>query len=256
MAIRTAILSDIHGNLEALDAVLADAAKCGADRFVCLGDIIGFGADVVACVDRVREVCAWSLMGNHEYRLREHIAGRWTLNENQAGWVKREVELLVPGKSPNLADKRRWDWLRRLETQVWEGKITYVHGRPTDPILGWITQPEASVPRLLSAEFDLVEQTCFHGHTHIPGLIEPDGKWREVRASDVRFDLATGRKTLVNVGAVGQPRDENPQACYVLHEAHEVRFRRVDYDIAGAAAKIRATKVIPDVQAERLKYGR
>lgn len=256
MAVRTAILSDIHGNLEALEAVLADAAACGADRFVCLGDILGFGADVVACVDRVREVCAWSLLGASEHHLREFAAGRYTPNDMERGWMKRETELFVPGQSPQLADKRRWDWIRRLEREVWEGEITYVHGTPTDPVSGWIEAAHESIPRLLEPEFNLVRSICFMGSTHIPVVLRSDGVVHAPNASDLRLELPPGAKALVNVGSVGQPRDDNPAACYVLQEGREVRYRRVTYDHGRAAAKIRAAKVIPEIQAERLKYGR
>lgn len=257
MAVRTAILSDIHGNLEALEAVFADAAACGADRFVCLGDILGFGADVVACVDRVREVCEWSLTGDHEFMLREYLAGRWTPNQQAKRYCDWEAALLVPGKSPQLADKRRWDWIRRLETQVWEGEMTFMHGRPTDPILGWISETEASAaPRTLDADFELIRDIGFIGHTHIPAVFRPDAISERVSARDVTISFPPGTKALVNVGSVGQPRDDNPDACFVLQEGREVRYRRVSYDQAGAAAKIRAAKVISEVQAERLKYGR
>lgn len=257
MAIRTAILSDIHGNLEALEAVLADAATCGADRFVCLGDIIGFGADVVACVDRVREVCAWSLMGDHEYNLREYLAGRMKTNPSAEERLKWESDLLVPGRAPELADKRRWDWLRRLETQVWEGKLTYVHARPTDPMLGWIGPDEAKSRQAMSADFELIHSWAFHGHSHVPGILLEGGDCKSVVAPDVRFELTSTKKALIDVGSVGQPRDGHAEACYVLHEGQEVRFRRVTYDVETAARKIEALAVGGrEMVGMRLRRGR
>ncbi len=257
MAARTAILSDIHGNLEALEAVLADAADHGADRFVCLGDNIGFGADIVACVDRVREVCAWSLMGDHEYNLREYLAGRLKPDRAAEDRLKWEADLLVPGRTPELADKRRWDWVRRLETQVWEGKLTYIHARPTDPVLGWIGAEEARSRQAMSADFEIIHSFAFHGHSHVPGIVLEGGDCKAVVAPDVRFELSPTKKALIDVGSVGQPRDGHPEACYVLHEGMEVRFRRVSYDVEAAARKIEALPVGGrEMLGMRLRRGR
>lgn len=257
MATRTAILSDIHGNLEALEAVLADAASCGADRFVCLGDILGFGADVVACVDRVREVCAWSLMGDHEYNLREYLAGRLKPNRAAEDRLKWEADLLVPGRTPRLVDKRRWDWVRRLETQVWEGKTTYIHARPTDPVLGWIGLDEAASRQAMSADFALIQDIAFHGHSHVPGILDDRGVSKTPNAGDVRIEWKPGVKALIDVGSVGQPRDGHADACYVLQEGVEVRFRRVKYDVEAAARKIERLPVGEgEMLAMRLRKGR
>lgn len=235
MAVRTAILSDIHGNLEALEAVLADAAACGADRFVCLGDILGFGADVVACVDRVREVCAWSLLGHHEWMLREHVAGR-TASWGAAARERLDWEAvqLAPRKAGAPDSVVRWEWLRGLQRQVWEGKRTYVHGCPSDPVSGWFFPQYEQYANALQSELDLIESVCLHGHTHVPVAVI-NGHVHQFAGDATHFELPEDGKALINVGAVGQPGDGDPRASYALATTSGVMIRRVTYDEIGRA---------------------
>ena len=239
---RYAILSDIHGNLEALDAVLADAAP-HADAVLCLGDIVGYGADPVACIERVSERAHAVVAGNHEHG----VAGLLDL-----GWFNPRARAAAEWTRRRLDDDHR-TWLASRPLVLEIDDATLVHASPAKP---------AEWDYLVSAEDGyevfsaFATRVCFVGHSHCPGVwsVGSSGPGHDPGGADV--ELERGRRYLINVGSVGQPRDRDPRAAYALWDVddHRVAIRRVPYDLATARRKILAAG-LPRPLAERLLIG-
>lgn len=254
----TAIISDIHGNLEALQAVLADIEARGVKRIVCLGDIIGYGADPLKCIDLVRQKCEWSLMGNHDFGVLYEPTNFNTSAESAAFWT-REV---LDADPDDAARRARYEFLGRLRVRVVEqngaGTVLFVHGSPRRPINEYIFPDDvASAPDKLSTIFERVPRICFVGHTHVPGVFvdEPDF-FMPGELTNSTYTISDEEKAIVNVGSVGQPRDLDPRASYVIVDGKSVQFVRLAYDIEGAAKKIKAVPSLNDWLADRLFEGR
>ena len=238
----TALISDIHGNLEALDAVLAEIQARRPRRVLCLGDVVGYGASPNECLAKVRKHCELVLLGNHDaaasggpeaarFNIYARVAAEWT--------------------AKTLTRENR-EYLQRLPVTSSQGSFYLVHASPACP-RDW---------EYLLDRFDaepqfhyFTEPICFIGHTHQPAvyMADPAG-CKSLPLSNVT--LEPDRRYIVNVGSVGQPRDHDPRACFVVyHEAAgAVEFVRVPYDIEGAQAKIRAAQ-LPEVLAARLATG-
>ncbi len=258
MALR-AVISDIHGNLEALRAVLADIEAEGADEIVCLGDIVGYGPNPVECVNIIRKVCRWSLCGNHDAALfMSHALG---FNESAAkavAWQRRKMKpgfFALPGK---LA---RWLWLENLPSLRREGKGIYVHASPRDPLMEYVLEEDFKdngfgISDKATEMFECFDEICFVGHSHRPGVATHDFRWiKPTDLPDNTYYIPSGRKTLINIGAVGQPRDRNKDSCYVLFDGNSVRYRRVPYDVQTTMKKMTAVPELDKRLADRLQYG-
>ena len=239
---KLALLSDIHGNLEALEAVLADVAACGPHAMACLGDFVGYGASPNECTDRLKPLIEVAVIGNHDAAAlgRLRLGGFQTDAATAARWT---AEQLTP---PNRA------FLETLPfTVTWHGQRV-VHATPSEPEEWHYVLSIADA----ELEFDAFrERVGFIGHSHVPGSFETDG----ARVSYLRtpvVELRAGCRYLVNVGSVGQPRDGDPRAAWLLFDTDGDRLehRRVEYDIEGAAGRIRAAG-LPSFLAERLKWG-
>ena len=239
------ILTDIHGNLEALEAVLADAEGL-YDCVLCLGDVVGYGADPNAVTEWARDEASAVVRGNHD-RACSGSEGLEYFNpaaRASAIWTRRA-----------LTDENRQylDQLQRgpLRIEEPQGQFLLVHGSPIDEDQYLSSMDDAS---LMEGHLEL--PATFFGHTHLQGgfRLAPDGIAR-IRATQ-KLQMVPGYHYLINPGSVGQPRDGDPRAAYVLYsiEDQTVEYRRVDYDIDGAAAKIRAAK-LPEVLAARLFDG-
>lgn len=240
---RYAILSDIHANLEALRAVLGDA-RGRADTLLCLGDIVGYGADPEACIELVAEHCRLTVGGNHEHA----VAGRIDL-----GWFNPYARAAAEWTHDRLDDDQR-AWLGSLPLVSEAGDATLVHASPAHPE-DW--------DYLVSAEDGFgafgafTTRLCFVGHSHLPGRWV-QGSWGQAHAAGTQaVTIDPGCRYIVNVGSVGQPRDRDPRAAYALWdvEARTVTIRRVAYDLAAARAKIIAAG-LPKFLADRLAEGR
>jgi diadenosine tetraphosphatase ApaH/serine/threonine PP2A family protein phosphatase len=238
-----AVFSDIHSNLEALEAVLADMATLGIKRCICLGDTVGYGANPAQCLDRVRALGCPILLGNHD----EAAAGDGGLDDMskaaQAGLLYSREKLSVEQRA----------FLRDLPHAAAAEKVQFVHASLGGPdIWMYVLHPFEAMAHLLTQ----TEPLCFCGHTHIPAVwhLDEDGSL-ESGYGEGRVQLPSSGKTLINVGSVGQPRDENPAACYVVCTGDVVEFRRVTYDIAKARRKI-ARAGLPRFLGERLAHGK
>jgi diadenosine tetraphosphatase ApaH/serine/threonine PP2A family protein phosphatase len=251
--VRTALISDIHANLEALNVVLAHIDRQRVDRIVCLGDIIGYGANPVECVDLVASRCEWSLMGNHDFGVLYEPTNFNQAAEQAAYWTRAQFE-----SEPDRATAaRRWEFLGRLRVRVSFGDFLCVHGTPRRPINEYLFPEDAlNSPVKMQQIFERVDRHCLVGHTHVPGVFtdEPDFYPPGDVGSVYRF--SNGEKTIINPGSVGQPRDLDPRASYAVLDEDRVEFYRVEYDVDAAVEKIRAQPQLSDWLGERLREGR
>lgn len=239
---KVAVLSDIHANLEALEAVLADARGNGAESFWCLGDVVGYGADPDAVVGILRGLRVPTVAGNHDWAACGLTSTR-QFNRHAAAAAEWTAQTMQP---ENL------EWLKSLPLIERIDNVLMVHATPSEPAAWhYCMMVEDALDEMESYR----EELCLIGHSHVPGAFERhDEEVRYTRAEELV--LRPGRQYLVNVGSVGQPRDGDPRAAYLLFETEERRLRhvRVEYDIAGAQAKIIAAG-LPAWLASRLAEG-
>jgi len=239
-----AIVSDIHGNRHALEAVLADVASTDARELWCLGDVVGYGADPNDCCALVRENAAVCLAGNHDLA----VTGTIPLDEFSHG-----AALAARWTQEVLADDHV-EWLRSLSPQGDEEGVGLYHASPRDPVWEYVLSTLLAELCLDVAE----ERVCLVGHSHVAlSFVRPEGEAAtgDTRRAGDALDMSDG-EWLINPGSVGQPRDGDPRAAWLLLDTASWRaeWRRTAYDIAGAAAAIRAAR-LPDSLAERLEYG-
>jgi len=239
---RIAILSDVHSNLEALNAVVEHATSQGADQWWCLGDIVGYGADPDAVVDQVRKLGAVTVAGNHDWAACGLISTRqFNRHAAQAAdWTSKHLS------ADNTA------WLAALPLVERREGALLVHATPSAPSEWHYCMMIEDALEEMDA---FTEAQCFIGHSHYPGAFEKEGEdIRYTRAAEIR--LRQGRKYLVNVGSVGQPRDGDPRAAYALFEPGQglLRHVRVTYDVETAQKKILAAG-LPPFLASRLAAG-
>jgi predicted phosphodiesterase len=242
--VRVAIVSDIHGNRHAFDAVLDAIAASTCAEVWCLGDLVGYGAEPDACVELARRHTAICLAGNHDLGVRGALA----LEEFSRGaqlaarWTRRTI-------SPATLQ-----YLNALEPVNLEEAVGLYHASPRDPVWEYVLSP-------LQAElcFDLQRhRICLIGHSHVAlSFTRASGAVTtgQTRSADEQLDLSSG-EWMINPGSVGQPRDGDPRAAWLELDLDELvaHYRRADYDVAGAAAAIRAAR-LPDSLAERLFFG-
>ena len=262
---RLAILSCIHANAPALNAVmefLAAEYGIGPDRVICLGDIIGYGPDPVQCVDTAMQF-RHCLMGCHEEAMLHGFFG-WS-----SSYAVRTVEyakrLLRPGWFADGATRARWRFLRRLPRPTMEqfGPWQIVHGSPRDPTMEYILKVDTEayfgdIPPKMSEIFSMIDSVVFVGRSHIPNVITEDPLlYRSDAEAGYELHLEPGRKYIINVGSVGQPRDQAPRACVVVVDeaTRIVRWHRVEYDVEAQARRIEAHAEVHDIYAQRLRQG-
>lgn len=238
---RIVVLSDIHANLHALDAVL-DAAGA-VDGIWHLGDVVGYGPEPDAVVSRLRETGAIGVRGNHDAAAGGGPEIDW-FNPD----ARRAMEWTRSTISPSTLA-----WLRGLPERREEGECTLVHGSPRDPIWEYVT----SVPVARANLAVLASRIGLHGHTHLPvAFLEEDGRIEVVSPGDGSVLELGGRRALVNPGSVGQPRDGDPRSAFLVLDtaADTVSWHRVDYEIGAVQAAMRAAG-LPASLAARLSVG-
>ena len=239
---RYAVLSDVHANLEALEAVLADAAP-RADGVLCLGDVVGYGADPEACVERLAARAQAITAGNHEHG----VAGLLALD-----WFNPWARAAAEWTRERLDDAHR-AWLGALPLTAEVGDATLVHASPDRPD-EW--EYLVSAADGFAAFGAFATRLCFVGHSHLPGVWSLGSSGPAFEPGAVAIALEAGRRYLVNVGSVGQPRDRDPRAAYALWDLDRgaVAIRRVAYDVGAARCKILASG-LPRFLADRLVQG-
>ena len=237
-----AIIADIHANLEALQVVLEDSKKERCTHYACLGDVVGYNANPKECLDIVRNMGMPCVKGNHdEYCSSEDALEGFNPHAAQAvNWTR---EQLTPEDRKWLADLK---YLRLV------ANFSIVHATLDAPQRwGYVFDKLAAAASFTYQNTSI----CFFGHTHVPVAFIRDSVVRGGTYS--KFKVEPGKKYFVNVGSVGQPRDNNPKAAYVIYDVDEssIELRRLDYDIATTQGKIRAAG-LPERLADRLNYGR
>lgn len=239
---RTAIFGDIHANLEALDAVMSDSVLNEVNNYVCLGDIVGYNADPVGCLNRIRDMACPTVKGNHDLDASEDhsLENMNPVAAEALNWTREQLD----------DDQRLWLKKLRMVRQV--SDFTIVHSTLDQPIHWNYVTNRFDAMSNFSYQFT---QLCFHGHTHVPRVYVKSDKVREMPAESV--EIEANAKYFINVGSVGQPRDGDPRASYAIydHETKVILFRRIEYDIATTQRKI-IEAGLPEMLAERLEEGR
>jgi diadenosine tetraphosphatase ApaH/serine/threonine PP2A family protein phosphatase len=239
---KRAIVSDIHGNLEALETVLADLDAQGVEAVACLGDFVGYGASPNECIERTRPRIEVAVAGNHDLA----ACGKLKL-----GYFNPDAAAAARWTDSTLTPEHR-EYLAALPLMVeWRG-TRLVHASPSDPSnWNYVLSPQDAAEEMKSYD----EALCFIGHSHFPGTFVQDGK--SIKYSRLEFiSMVAGHRYLVNVPSVGQPRDGDPRAGYLLHDTVEETLRhvRLPYDIAAAQARILGAG-LPPFLANRLQWG-
>ena len=250
-----ALISDIHGNLEALDAVLADIKNKGISEIYCLGDIIGYGPNPRECIDRVMS-CQLCLLGNHDQGALFDPEGFNPGAERAIFWTREQLE-----KGDPAGNEKRWEFLGELPRQHREGDFLYVHGSARNPLNEYVFPEDIYNQRKMDRIFALIDRYCFQGHTHVPGVftesLQDDSYlFQSPEELDDSTHKLDERKTMINVGSVGQPRDGNWRACYVLLDDKQLTFQRVEYDIDTTIRKIHEIPDLDNFLGDRLRDGR
>ena len=242
-----AVISDIHGNLEALEAVLEDVPD-GVEEIYCLGDVIGYGASPNECCESVRSYEMPVISGNHDLAVTDLSTDLAWFNPVAAAAIQWTRDQLTPDNA---------EFLRTRPRMLQSEETLFVHGSVRDPdeyiLNGAVARENLAV---LTADYPNV-QVCFFGHTHVKTVVpSPDGP--SSGSHDI-LDLSSGGPYLVNPGSVGQPRDGDTFASYVLTENTQdetrIAYRFVEYDVEKAQGKIRAAG-LPGMLADRLALGR
>lgn len=242
---RYLLVSDIHSNFEALEAVLNVADSLEDYQIMCLGDVVGYGADPAACIENIGDRANLMLAGNHDLA----VAG------------------VIPYDNFNPAARESIDWTREqlsdedkellasLPLQYVDGDYCFTHASPVDPMAFHYVRTMEDVADVFNT---IGQRFCFAGHTHLPVVVKMDdrtGRMDVVRENKIHLDDKC--RYFVNVGSIGQPRDNNPDACVVLldEEAATLEFLRVPYDISRSQERI-LSEGLPSFLAERLVLAR
>lgn len=242
---RYGILGDIHGNLSALEAVLARFKDERVDRVISVGDIVGYGAAPSQCIQLVREAGAAVVMGNHDAAAVERLDLVYFNNYAKAAvyWTR------------TVLNAKEREWLTSLPLTLHLEHCSVAHGTLHRPeLFDYIQSPTDADPSL-----DIMPlPVCFVGHTHVPVTLLRlrDDPTRTAYTVEYEVDLDEACRSLVNVGSVGQPRDEDPRAAYAIFDSDQskVWIKRIEYDVEREAARIREAG-LPDVLADRLFLG-
>lgn len=246
IVMRYLIISDIHSNLAALEAVLADVDLDTIDRVWCLGDVVGYGPCPNECIDRLLELPDYyCVAGNHDWA---------AINRIDVAEFNPSAQIACRWTSEQLTPESR-TYLENLPTRIIQGKYTLVHGSPREPIWEYIIYP--STAQLSFQFFDT--QLCFVGHTHAPAIFREETPTHKFEISipvpnqPIRID---DERLIINPGSVGQPRDGDPEAAYMIFEEEEglLRYHRVPYDIASTQ-QLMTEKGLPESLISRLAFG-
>jgi len=242
---RYLLISDVHGNLEALTATLEAAKRFEPYQLMCLGDLVGYGADPQPCIDVVGDKASLMLAGNHDLA----VAGVIPADDFNA-IARRSVEWTREQLSPE--DR---ELLGNLPLQYVDGDYCYTHASPIDPMRFAYIRTLEEVGEVFT---HIGQRFCFVGHTHLPVIVamrRKTGRMEVIREPNAR--IKDGDRYFVNVGSIGQPRDSNPDACCVLLDEEQalLEFVRVPYDISKSQGKI-LSNGLPSYLAERLVLAR
>jgi predicted phosphodiesterase len=247
-----AIISDIHGNLAALHAVLEDIRRRGVDEIVCCGDIVGYGPQPTECLNIARSFKI-SILGNHEeavlfragskdFRVKAELAIEWTKQQ------------LFEVDEASAQDSLKF--MHTLQETYEDGGVLYVHGSPRQPLRDYVYPKDIRNRQKVDEVFARVEKFCFCGHTHLPGVFRDDYTFIHPEDLPMGVYLTGSEKVMINVGSVGQPRDGDVRASYATFDGDAVVFRRVEYNVEETVQRIFASDGLDKSLGTRLRAGK
>ena len=247
---RRAVISDIHGNLEALETVLEDIREQDCDQIICLGDIIGYGPAPKECVDLAKTFDA-CILGNHDLAALFDPEGFSNAAEQAIVWTRKQME----SGDTKEACYERLSFLANMPRTRREGNLMFVHGSVRNPINEYVFPEDIYNKRKMEKLFSMVQKVCFQGHTHVPGVFTSEMAFLRPEDIDFRYQISS-EKAMINVGSVGQPRDGDWRSCYVIIEEPWVYFRRVEYNVDVTAKLIHDIPDLDPFLGDRLREGR
>ncbi|MEK6799613.1 MAG: metallophosphoesterase family protein [Planctomycetota bacterium] len=272
-----AVISDIHGNLEALETAFSDIDRRSIKEIFCLGDVVGYGASPRECLDLVIDRCQFSLCGNHDQAVFYEPTNFNVGAERAAYWTRQVLE----EESSKGKRKRRWEMLGRLPLRKETKGLLMVHASPRRPVNEYLFPEDVYTnPGKILDNFRRLEPrhlACLVGHTHVPGVFLDDPCFDppDELADANLYTITSDEQAIINVGSIGQPRDRDPRLCYtVIYEKGEtprgydlqplradepyliIEFVRLEYDIEKAARKIYEVAELDDFLGTRLFEGR
>jgi diadenosine tetraphosphatase ApaH/serine/threonine PP2A family protein phosphatase len=247
-----AIVSDIHGNLEALQEVFNEIDRRGIEHVICLGDVVGYGPNPMECLDLVRQRCRATLLGNHDFAVLYEPFNFNSGAEAACFWTRRVFE------KDGDAERRaaRWKFLGNLPVRIRTSEFVAVHASPRRPVNEYIFPDDIyTAPAKFVSIFERFEKLCFVGHTHVPGIFLEGPDFYSPDELDYRFELSD-EKAVINVGSVGQPRDRDPRSSFVIVTDKAVEFIRLPYDVDETVRKVLAIPELDNFLGTRLLDGR
>ena len=254
-----AVVSDIHGNLAAFEAVLEDIREKRIKRIICLGDLIGYGPDPRGCI-RLAMDFPVNLLGNHEEAVLFGAIGFNPKAKIAIDWTREQLSL--PDR-PQEKNRELWNFIGNLARQYQEDQYLFVHGSPRDPTREYIFkqdyQDRSKMDEIFAAPANTEWRVCFAGHTHHPGVFEQNNVYHFYEPAEVdgSYDLPSREaRVLVNVGSVGQPRDGDWRASYVVVDKGTIQFCRLSYDVERTLRRFDECPGLPDYLAKRLQEGK
>jgi predicted phosphodiesterase len=242
---------DIHGNLEALNAVLGAIRESSATRIICLGDLVCYGPDSTECV-RLSNDWDIVLLGDWDSAIWDHDPNKWPspLNDH-IKYIRSEFD-------DSDDAEQLIDIIESFKNDHIESRIHFAHGTPHDN-REWVFPEDSYDPKKLNRIASQYNNVLVCGHAHINGIYHQNSyaEWEFIQPEpETRYDISIAQKTIVTVGSVGQPRDGDSRASFALLDYDFDTFRRIAYDIETTANKIRANPNIDNMYGERLTYGR
>jgi predicted phosphodiesterase len=247
-----AVISDLHSNTEAVTAVMEDIHSQNIDDIICLGDVVGYGPEPRPVMAMTMKHVRVSLMGNHDEAVLKgaHNFNAWA--REAIDWTRDEL-LTKDGQ-----EKTRWEYLKAMPLSFQTNGLYFVHGSPRQPTIEYILRED-----IYNGAYDKFDEIfsnfgkiLFVGHSHTPCVINEDLDYVTPNEIDHNFTYSLDKnKLIVNVGSVGQPRDNDTRACYVVVDKETITFRRVEYDVDSVVAKIKAIERLSDNLGLRLKRG-
>lgn len=248
-----ALISDLHSNIEAIQAVLEDIEKHSVEEIYCLGDVIGYGPNPREAIRMVKDFRV-SLCGNHEEAVLFHAEDFNPKARRAIDWTRDQLNSTEYDKEENYAI---WDYLGDLQEKHYDEDSLYVHASPNIPTREYLLPKDAKDDIKMKSNFEKIDRVAFCGHTHIPGVFIEGEPFRYAREINNEYLLLpNGRKQIINIGSVGQPRDEDNRASYVLFDGEKVIWRRIPYDFKTTMQKIFKVKDLADYLAHRLEEGK
>ena len=243
-----AILSDVHGNAEAMQAVLEDIEKRGIKEIYCLGDLVGYGPEPAKCIELARTFEV-NLLGNHEDAILFEPEGFSHRAKTAAEWTRKELSRASSGSND------LFEFLGALPKRHLKDSTLYVHGSPRDPTQEYVFPTDIKRSQKLKSIFSRFDKVCFAGHTHYTGVLT-DKKEFLAPPDLCNIYVIDKEKAIINVGSVGQPRDGNPKSGYVTFDGDTVVFHRVKYNVKKTVDKILNAHGLDDSLGTRLLTGK